>query len=84
MEKLGFEHVDVVNFLDKVAKAYLNCALYIRKKLPLENTLLKTFTAIDPLFVTSPNKLVLKRLLSLPKLVPNVLTDDDEQSLNNR
>ena len=50
---------------------------YIQSKLPLENETLKAFTAIDPLLVRCPNKLVLKRLLSLPTLVPIVLEDDE-------
>ena len=79
VDKLGSEHVDVVNFLDKTAKAYLNCGIYIQKKLPLESKMLKSFAAIDPLFVTSPNQLILKRLLSLPKTVLNILTEEEEQ-----
>ena len=53
---------------------------YIQSKLPLENETLKAFTAIDPLLVRCPNKLVLKRLLSLPTLVPIVLEDDEENT----
>ena len=53
---------------------------YIQSKLPLENETLKAFTAIDPLLVHCPNKLVLKRLLSLPTLVPIVLEDDEENT----
>ena len=33
----------------------------------------------NPLLVTSPNKIVLKCLLSLPNLVLNVLNDVEEQ-----
>ena len=48
--------------------------------MPLENETLKAFSAIDPLLVCSPNKLVLKRLLSLPTLVPTVLEDEEENT----
>ena len=81
VEKLGRQHVNVVSFLDKTAQAYIKCGVYIQKKLPLENKLLKAFSSIDPLFVTSPNGLVLKRLLSLPKLVLNILESEEEEQL---
>ena len=79
VDKFGNENSVVVEFLDRVKKAYIECGLYLQKKLPLENNNLKAFTAIDPVIVTSPNELVLKRLLSLPSLVPSLLNDDDEE-----
>ena len=48
--------------------------------MPLENETPKAFTAIDPLLVCSPNKLMLKHLLSLPTLVPTVLEDEKENT----
>ena len=78
IDKLGKTHEDVVKFLNDTVSAYLSCGRYIQKKLPLENYVLKTFTSIDPLFITSPNKLVLERLESLPKILTNILGDEEE------
>lgn len=78
IDKHGKTHTDVVKFLDNTASAYLSCGRYIQKKLPLKNNVLKTFSSIDPLFVTSPNKLVLERLVSLPKILTNILGDEEE------
>ena len=82
VDKLGYENGVVVEFLDCVMKAYVDCRLYLKKKLPLENDTLKAFTAIDPVMVTSPNELVLTRLLNLSSLVPNLLNVDDEKYFN--
>ena len=77
--KLGKSHPDVVSFLEKAKLAYKKCGEYIQKKLPLENKLLKAFSALDPLFVCTPNELVLGRLLSIPQLVQNILTKEEEE-----
>ena len=47
VDKLGYENSVVVEFLDRVRKAYVECGLYLQNKLPLENDHLKAFTAID-------------------------------------
>ena len=62
----------------------LTVACIYRKKLPLENDALKAFSAIDPVMVTSPNELVLTRLLSLPSSVPNLLNVDGEECFNKK
>ena len=80
LKKLGKDHTDVKDFMNRVKQTYVECGKYIQSKLPLENETLKVFTAIDPLLVCSPNKLVLKRLLSLPTLVPTVLEDEEENT----
>ena len=82
IDKLVYENGVVVEFLDCVMKAYVDCGLYLQKKLPLENDTLKAFTAIDPVMVNSPNELVITRLLSLPSLVPNLLNVDNEECFN--
>ena len=79
VKKLGIEHVDVVDFLDRVEKAYVQCGQYIQTKLPLENKVLKALTSIDPLMVCSPNANVLRRLLSLPSIFSTVLAEEEEE-----
>ena len=64
--------------MNLVKETYVECGKYIQSKLPLENEALKAFSAIDPLLVCSSNKIVLKRLVSLPTLVPTVLEDEEE------
>ena len=80
VKKLGKDHADVKDFMNRVKETYVECGKYIQSKLPLENETLKAFSAIDPILVCSPNKLVLKRLLSLPTLVPTVLEDEEENT----
>ena len=77
VKKLGKDHTNVKDFMNRVKETYVECGKYIHSKLPLENETLKAFTAIDPLLVCSPNKLVLKRLPSLPAVVPTVLEDEE-------
>ena len=79
VNSLGCDHVDVVDFLEKTLTAYVNCGLYIQKKLPVESKLFKALSAIDPLFVTSANTLILTRLLSLPQMIQNILSDKEEK-----
>ena len=80
VKKLEKDHADVKDFMNRVKETYVECGKQIQSKLPLENETLKAFSAIDPLLVCSPNKLVLKRLLSLPTLVPTVLEDEEENT----
>ena len=78
VKKQGKDHTDVKDFMNRVQETYVECGKYIQSKLPLENETLKAFSAIDPLLVCSSNKIVLKRLVSLPTLVPTVLEDEEE------
>lgn len=78
VEKLGHENPVVVKFLDSVKKAYVECGTC--KRSCHWKTILKAFTAIDPLIVTNPNALVLERLLCLPSIVLSVLDDDEEET----
>ena len=82
VDELDYENGIVVEFLDCVIKACVDCGLYLQKILPLENDNLKAFTTIDPMVVTTPKKLLLTRLLTLPSLVPCVLNDNDEECSN--
>ena len=78
VKKLGKDHTDAKDFMNRVKETYVECGKYIQPKLDLENETLKAFCAIDPLLVCSPHKPVLKCLLSLPTLVPTVLEDEEE------
>ena len=91
VKKLGKDHTNVKDFMNRVGETNVECGKYIQSKLPLENETLKAFTAIDPLLICSPSKLVLKRLLFpnklvlkcllfLPTLVPIVLEYDEENT----
>ena len=82
VDKLVHENGVVVEFLDYVREPFVDCGLYLQKKVPLKNDTLKAFTATDPVIVTSPNELVLTRLLGLPSLVPNLVNVDDEECFN--
>ena len=80
VKKLGKDHTNVKDFMNRVGETIVECGKYIQSKLPLENETLKAFTAIDPLLICSPSKLVLKCLLFLPTLVPIVLEYDEENT----
>ena len=49
VKKLGKDHTDVKDFMNRVKETFVECGKYIQSKLPLENETLKAFTAIDPL-----------------------------------
>ena len=78
IQKLGSKDSDVVKFLSKVEESYLKCGEYIQNKLPLENSVLKALSVIDPLLMTSSSKNKLKRLSSLPIHVTIALTEEQE------
>ena len=62
-----------------VLQAYLACANYIQKKLPLENIVLKSIAAIGPELIVAGSKSVLKYLMGLPALI-SVLSDNELES----
>ena len=82
VKKLRKDHANVKDSMNQAKETYVECGKYIQSKLSLENETLKAFTAMDPLLVCFPNKLVLKRLpsLSLPRLVPAVLEDEKDNT----
>ena len=63
------------DFYEKAKQAYVDCAVYLQKKLPLQNQLLQTAMALDP--VVKGHTTTLKYLKSLPRLVSTVLTETE-------
>ncbi|XP_071506624.1 uncharacterized protein [Diadema antillarum] len=61
---------------NKLLKAYIKCGTCLQKKMPLNNDLLKTVSAIDP--CCRGHTATLKSLLKLPGLVTNVLHTEEE------
>ena len=66
----------VNSFLKNVQEAYVKCGQYLQKKLPLNNTLLRSLSALDPL--ARQHSLTSKYLRKLPLIVTNVLSEDAE------
>ena len=66
----------VNEFLQQVENAYVKCAKYMSRKLPLDNKLLLSISAIDP--SAHGHSVTTKHLLQLPKLVTNVLSTEEE------
>ena len=66
----------VGDFLDKVLTAYLSCALYMVKKLPLSNHFLKTVAGIDQVAILTKSTITLKAIMHLPDIVTNVLPSE--------
>ncbi|GBO06719.1 hypothetical protein AVEN_141325-1 [Araneus ventricosus] len=58
-------------------KAYVNCADYLQKKLPLASPLLECISSIDP--ATRGKDVTLKRLQKLPSFITNVLTSTEDK-----
>ena len=52
----------------------------MQKKLPLDNTFLRTITCIDPLLVVSPSETQLKRMLKLRKFLSMFLVVDEDEN----
>lgn len=65
-------------FLAKAKSAYVQCANYLQKKLPLSNPVLKCISSIDP--TARGHEVTLQRLQKLPSLITNVLTNEDVES----
>ena len=66
------------SFLDTAETAYIMCAKYLSKKLPLNNKLLRCLSAIDP--IAHGHSVTAKHLLHLPKLVTNVLQVNEKDA----
>ena len=62
--------------MDRLSKAYVNCATKLQQRMPVNNQLLKTLSDIDP--SASGYSLTLRYLLNLPTLMTNVLAEDEE------
>ena len=65
----------VNEFLEQVESAYVMCSKYLSRKLPLDNKVLLSISAIDP--SAHGHSITTKHLLQLPKLVTNVLTQEE-------
>lgn len=72
----NIKDVAVISFLNQASQAYIQCGQYLQKKLPLDNLLLKCISAIDPL--ARGHSVTADRLKMLPKLVKNVLSNEEE------
>ena len=66
----------IENFLATVHTAYTTTADYLRHKLPLNNPLLRSISAIDPTLLG--NQVSVKYLSKLPEFITNVLTVDSD------
>ena len=71
--KINDEHVKTL--LENAKAAFINCAKYLQKTLPLNSTLLKCISAIDPM--ARGHHTTLARLKKLPCLIKNVLDEED-------
>ncbi|GBN78214.1 hypothetical protein AVEN_45095-1 [Araneus ventricosus] len=72
----NLKHDTVVAFLKQANQAYVECAQYLQKKLPLNSSLLQSISAIDP--IARGHSVTADRLKRLPKLVTNVLMQEEE------
>ncbi|KAL5010546.1 hypothetical protein ScPMuIL_012851 [Solemya velum] len=76
MKEIGGDDQTVLSFLDRASTAFIKCAQYLQKKLPLNNPLLRAVSAIDP--VVRGHSQCCKALKSLKALVPCKLSLEDE------
>ena len=72
-EKRSQDVIDI--FLELVSKCYMTTANYLQIKLPLDNPLLSSISAIDP--AARGHNTTIKYLAKLPDLIPNVLTENE-------
>lgn len=70
----------VRTFLDQARTAFIRCAQYLQKKLPLDNPLLRAVSAIDP--VVRGHSQSCKALKSLKGMVPCNMTLEDEDQFD--
>ncbi len=71
--------LDVVKkFQKNVLEAYILCSQALQKKMPLENLLLQSVSAIDP--ICRKHSLSLKLMKGLPDLVTNVINSEERDA----
>ena len=63
-------------FVEKAKSAFKNCATYLLKKMLINNSTLRLFSAID--FQAQDNEITLRHLKCFP-LISNVLNKEEEQ-----
>ena len=66
------------SFLDHVKDAYVATGIYLQKKMPVNNILLKHLSALDP--AVRGHSPAMQYMKALPDLAPNVLDDEDLQT----
>ena len=76
VQKSNIKDYIVKDVLDRLSQAYVNCATKLQQRMPVNNQLLKTLSAIDP--SARGHSLTLRYLLNLPTLMTNVLAEDEE------
>lgn len=64
---------DIKIVMDQLVMAYVGCGQVLQKKMPINNQLLKSASAIDPCL--REHSLAVKHLKQLPKFMPNVIPD---------
>ncbi|CAM1291290.1 FBN1 (predicted) [Pycnogonum litorale] len=70
----------VRSFLNRACTAFMQCAQYLQKKLPLDNPVLRAVSAIDP--VVRGHSQSCKALKSLKAMVPCKMSLDDEDQFD--
>ena len=76
VQKSNIKDYIVKDVLDRLSQAYVNCATKLQQRMPVNNQLLKTLSAIDP--SARGHSLTLRYLLNLPTLMTNVFAEDEE------
>ncbi|GBM80335.1 hypothetical protein AVEN_132898-1 [Araneus ventricosus] len=76
----NLKHDTVAAFFKQANQAYVERAQYLQKKLPLNSSLLQSFSAIDP--IARGHSVTADRLKRLPKLVTNVLLQEEKCNIH--
>ena len=76
LEKL-LEKRQEPEFVEKVKSTYKNCATYLLRKMPINNSMLRHLSAIDP--QAQGNEITLCHLKRFPLLISYVLNKEEEQ-----
>lgn len=66
-------------FLEKVVSGYKCCGIYLQNKLPLDNKVLRSLSALDP--DARQHSSFLKALKTLGNIIPARLTEEEEDYL---
>ena len=64
-------------FVEKAKSAFKNCATYLLKKMPINNFMLRLFSAIDS--QAQDNEITLRHLKCFLQLTSNILNKEEEQ-----
>lgn len=80
MKFCGKDDPSVLQFLGKMKNSYIKCAKHMQKTLPLNNKVLKSLAALDPVIATDTQGLKLLKRLSLEHFPP-LLTDEEKDTV---